>query len=98
MKRIVLPQPPKASDYRNNHYGFMVAAGDWMGRVKGLLEDSSRINDSPLGQRFLSTDFTTNTVVSETTTGTDLSNFVASLVQAMTDRGIVSATVTRIDG
>ncbi len=98
MKRVVLPQPPDAAQYRANQYGFMVASSDWMRRVKGLIEDASRINDSPIGQQFLTADFTTNTTVTGTTTGTDLSNFVASLVQAMTERGIVSATISRSDG
>lgn len=99
MKRVILPQPPNAGDvqYRNNVQKFMMDASDWMRRTKGILEDASRINDIPLGQHLLATNFTTNTVVSGTTTGTDLSNFVASMVQAFTDRGVVSATVRRSD-
>ena len=98
MKHITLPQPPDANRYRADPFEFMVAASEWMRQAKIRIEDASRLNDSPLGQQFLSTNFTTNTVVSESTTGTDLSNFVASLVQAMTDRGIVSPTVRRGDG
>lgn len=98
MKRIVLPQPPDATAYRNDHYGFMVASTEWMRRVKGLLEDSSRINDSPLGQAFLATNFTTNTVVSAASTLPDVANALASLIQAFTDRGVVSASVSRSDG
>lgn len=99
MKRVLLPQPPNADDaqFKNNQPAFNRAVSRWMNQAKGLLEDASRINDSPLGQQFLSTNFTTNTLVSGTTTGTDLSNVVASLIQAMMDRGFVSATVTRSD-
>lgn len=98
MKRVILPQPPDADQYRNNVPGFMNAASDWMRQTKGILENASRINNIPLGQPFLATNFTTNTVVSGTTTGTDLANFVASIVQAFSDRGVVSATVSRSDG
>jgi hypothetical protein len=68
-----------------------------MNQVKGAIEDASRVNDAPLGQQFLSTNFTTNTVITGTTTGTDIANFVASLVAAMTARGFTSPTISRSD-
>lgn len=99
MKRITLPSPPNADEpqYRQNQQAFNRAMTRWASQVKGLIEDASRVNDIPLGQQFLASNFSTNTLVSGTTTGTDLSNFVASLVQAMTERGFVSPTVSRSD-
>lgn len=97
MKRVTLPQPPNPDEpqYRGNQLAFNRAAADWMRRAKGLIEDASRINDAPLGQNFLATNFTTNTTVTGTTTGTDLSNAVASLVAAFTAKGIISPTISR---
>lgn len=99
MKRILLPQPPNSRDvqFRGNVQLFMDQCSDWMRRVKGAIEDASRINDIPLGQQFLATNFSTNTLVTGTTTGTDLSNFVASLVEAMSAKGLISPTVQRGD-
>ena len=100
MKRVTLPQPPNADDplYRDNAMAFMRATSDWMRRVKGMIEDASRINGTPMGQAFLATAFTTNTVATGTTTGTDLSNVVASLIAAMTASGLVSPTISRTGG
>lgn len=99
MKRVLLPEPPNpdAIMYRGNPMAWMRAVSDWMHRTKGLIEDASRINDGPIGQAFVVGSFTTNTMIDGTTTGTDLSNFVASLVQGMTDGGRVSARVKRTD-
>ena len=66
------------------------AVFQWMQQVKGRLETDSKTNDAPAGQPFLATNFTTNTVVSGTTTGTDLANAVASLVQTFIDNGRLS--------
>ncbi len=100
MKRVVLPQPPDATSsvYRNNQAAFNQAISEWMRRVKGELEDSSRLNGRPLGQQFVVGSFTTNTTISGTSTGTDVANFIASLITAMEAKGIVSQTVSRKGG
>lgn len=97
MKQIILPQPPEAARYRNDVPGFMTAASDWMRKAKVHIEEASRINDSPLGQQFVVSDFTTNTTITGTMTGTDLANAFASVVQAMTERGMISPTIKRGD-
>lgn len=93
MRRIVLPQPPNPSGMKMGDW--QQATYRWMNQVKGVLEDASRTNDAPLGQAFLATNFTTNTVITGTSTGTDVSNFLASLIAAMTARGLVSPTISR---
>ena len=93
MKRVVLPQPPNPAGMKITDW--QQAAYRWMNQVKGAVEDASRINDGPLGQQFLATNFTTNTVITGTSTGTDVSNFLASLIAAMTARGAVSPTISR---
>jgi hypothetical protein len=100
MKRVVLPQPPNANDvrYSNNQLAFNRDVSDWMSRVKGLLEDSDRVNNRPMGQQFVVGSFTTNTTISGTSTGTDVANFLSSLITAMQAKGVVSQTVSRSGG
>lgn len=96
MKRLTLPQPPDpANGQYTNQLAYNRAVHDWCARVKGLVEDGWRINSAPCGQQMLATSFTTGTVVTGTTTGTDLANVVASLIQALTDKGILSPTASR---
>ena len=97
MKRITLPQPPDAEStlYKNNQQAFNRAVSDWLRRIKGLIEDASRVNDTPMGQPFLATNFTTNTVITGTSTLGDVADCLASLIAAMTARGLISATVSR---
>jgi hypothetical protein len=91
MRTLLLPLPPEPPSTS----GWARDAYQWMVSVKGALEELSRINDSPLGQQFVVGSFTTNTTIAGTTTGTDLSNFVASFIEAMTAKGLVSPTISR---
>jgi len=93
MRRVVLPNPPDPSGM--SVADWQRAAMRWMGQAKSVLENASRVNDAPLGQAFLATNFSTSSVVTGTTTGTDLSNFVATFIAAMTARGQVSPTISR---
>lgn len=97
MKRILIPQPPNADapEFRTNPMAFNRAASDWMRRLKGILEDASRINDAPMGQQFQIGSFSTNTTLAGTSTLGDVANFVCSLTTALTSKGLVSPTVTR---
>jgi len=100
MKRVVLPQPPNPDEpaYKSNPLLLARANYQWMCRAKGALEDNSRLNDRPMGQQFAVGSFTTNTTISGTSTGTDVANFIASLVTAMEAKGLVSQTVSRKAG
>ena len=92
LRRTILPHPPNPDDtvFAGAPMLFNRAVYDWMQQVKGRLEIDSQSNNVPAAQPFLATNFTTNTVVTGTTTGTDLANAVASLVQAFTDNGRLS--------
>lgn len=94
MKRVVLPQPPDAARY-SDMKSWASAASVWMQQAKQMLDDANRVNASPIGQQFVSTDFSTNTTVTGTTTGTDLSNVVASIVAAFTSAGYISPVQKR---
>lgn len=93
MRTLALPDPPAANDPNFNS-----KAVGWMAKVKSELEAFGRINGTPIAQQFQVGSFTTNTALSGTSTGTDIANFVSSLVAAMISKGIVSQTVSRSNG
>lgn len=100
MRRVVIPTPPNPDDpvYKNNTDAFARAQYKWMTQVKGVLEDASSINERPMGQQFQVGAFTTNTTISGTSTGTDVANFISSLITAMEAHGLSSPTVSRSGG
>lgn len=92
MKRIRLPMPPNPNDsgYATSPMAYQRAVHDWMMRTKEALETASAVNDVPAAQPLVSTSFTTNTMITGTSTGTDIANFVCSLVAVLTQRGIIT--------
>lgn len=93
MKRIYLPEPPEASNYGNNTLAFMRALSEWARVTKGNIEQASTVNDTPMDTPFIvSGTFAINTNVNGTMTGTDVSNFICTLIAAMTRKGSVSPT------
>lgn len=100
MKRITIPQPPDASSaiYKDNQQAFNRAVTTWMFRVKGAIEDSSRVNDRPMAQQLVVSSYTTNTSLTGTSTLADVADFVCTLIDAMKAKGISSQTVTRSGG
>lgn len=90
VRRLILPPvPPEAT---------LLQLRQWAAQSKGLMENYARQQSSPAGQRIVATNFTTNTVCTGTTTGTDLSNVVSSLIAILTDKGILSPSITREQG
>lgn len=96
MKKLNLPQPPNPEEprYKYNPHAYNRAVHDWMKQIKGLTEQAHNSVATPCGQLLQVSSFTTNTTVTGTTTGTDLTNFVCSLVQALTNKGIISPSIT----
>lgn len=88
MKRIALPDPP-------TFYPSMTplekerAVSGWMSAVKEQLETAININAAPATSTFNPTGYTTNTAITGTTTGTDLSNVVATLIKTLIQKGIL---------
>lgn len=97
MKQLTLPVPPNPDDaaYVNSPLAFSRAQFQWATEVRGVLQQQSRVNHAPMGQAFSVGTYTTTTAVSGTTTGTDLSNFVSTLVHAMQSKGLTSPTASR---
>jgi hypothetical protein len=96
MKRLSLPQPPDPDEprYKNNALAYNRAAYEWMAKVKGLAESAHNLAAAPCGQQLQVASFTTNTAISGTSTGTDVVNFLCSLVQTLTNKGIISPSIT----
>lgn len=90
VRRLVLPPMPQNAT--------LAQVRQWGEQVKSLTENYARLQSAPAGQQMLATNFTTNTVCTGTTTGTDLSNVVSSLIATLTEKGILSPTVTREQG
>lgn len=96
MKRVNLPKPPNPDEtgYRNNPLGYSRATYDWMNKVRGILEQASAQNDAPLDQNFVISSYTTNTMLAGTSSGTDVSNFLCTLVDAFISRGAIKTNTS----
>ena len=95
MRIATLPAPPDASRYLSDQQGFNRAVTDWMGRVKGIIETASRINDTPAQTAMYAENFMSTSTINGTMTGTDVTNALATLVDTLTRKGILSPTVSR---
>ena len=89
MKRIKLSNPPDPAQF-SNQVAWQRATYDWMQKAKSVIEIASNQNDTPLQQNFVVSSYSTNTALTGTSTGTDLANFLCSLVQSMTDKGFIT--------
>lgn len=96
MKQLALPQPPNPESpaFKTNTLAYHRAIYDWMRQVKGLTESAHNLVAKPCGQQLQATDFTTNTAMTGTMTGTDIANALCSLVQTLTNKGIISPSIT----
>lgn len=94
MKRIQIKEAPDPADarYKGNPIAWARDMHKWANETKGRIEQSSRQNDIPLSTPFMVSSFTTRTELSGTDTGTAVSDFICTLVQALTDRGMVTIT------
>lgn len=91
MKQLKLPNPPNPDDsaYRMNQMQYQRDIYRWMTETKGKIEIASVINDTPLDQNFVIGTYVLSTALSGTSTGTDMANFICSLVSAFTKKGII---------
>ena len=98
MKILKLPDPPHPDDYRfkNNDALYRREMYQWQSALKGRIELASTINNTPLGQAFVTgtTSHVLTTFIAATSTGQDITNFIVSLVNAMQQKGIVKAVDT----
>ena len=86
-----MPPDPSAATYAGNPTEWQRAAFRWMQDVKGRIETDSAVNVRPIGPIAVATYTAVATV-----TGTDaLSNFVATLVSAMQQKGLTVPVLNR---
>lgn len=87
----VLPNIPNPDDaaYKNNPVAWQRALYQALQNGFGQLNKAAQQNQTPLNQSYAVSSYSTNTALSGTSTGTDVANFVCSLVQSMTSKGII---------
>lgn len=91
MRRIVLPTPPNPDAFAGNMLAYARSTYQWQLQVKSLVEQASQINDVPLDQVFqVSGSYAIATSISGTSTGTQITEFLCSLVKSMERRGLTS--------
>lgn len=91
MNRTQLPSPPNPETYGDNVMAWQRAMYGWMSLVKGRIETDSQVNTTPIGPFVVDT----YTAVSTITGTDDASNFIATLVTAMNQKGITAPNVQR---
>lgn len=91
MRQIKLPNAPNPNDsaYAGNPIKYNNALYLWMNQMKGLIEQSSAVNSTPVNQAFTLGSYVMSTSMAGTSTGTDVNNFILTLVNAMMKKGIL---------
>lgn len=96
MRTITIPDPPTLEQHGGNMLSWARAQTAWAQRMKGMVQTAINDNAKPCGQQFIAQDYNLNTVASGTYAAVgDLADVVASLVYVLTQKGILSPTVTR---
>lgn len=90
MIRTRLPDPPNPATYVNV-IDWQRHMFEWARKVKGLIETDSTVNTQPIGPFVVDA----YTAVSTITGTDDTSNFVATLVTAMNQKGITAPNIQR---
>ena len=94
MRNLSIPQAPNPDLYPSP-IAWQRAMFDWMQRTRGVIQDAHNQLARPCGQQISATDYTTNTAVTGTTTGTDLANALCSLIAVLQQGGVTSPTTSR---
>lgn len=98
MKQLNIPDAPNVDSpmYRGNPLAWSRAMTAWAQNVKGVIQNAHNEAVKPCGQQFIAADYTTNTEASGTYVSvTDVANVLASLVDTLTQKGVLSPTVSR---
>lgn len=96
MKLVVLDDPPNPDEYKYKNAPLTYSRDQyqWAQRVKNKIENASSQNDTPLSQPFVVTSYTTNTQLTGTSSGTDVSNFLCTLVAALISKGLIKVNTS----
>lgn len=92
MKQVALNEPPNPDDYnyKDNQLAYNRAVFRWMTESRNRIETASHFNDIPMDQNFILGSYTLTTSLAATSTGTDISNFLCSVIAAFTRKGLIS--------
>lgn len=92
MKQIALNEPPDPTDYnyKEDQIAYNNAVYQWMVESRNRIEQASHFNDIPMDQNFVLGTYVLTTSIASTSTGTDITNFICSLVAAFTRKGLIS--------
>jgi len=88
MKQIKLPIVPIPTGDPNKD---VKALTEWATRTKFNIEQASSMNDSPLQQNLVLGSYTLTTAISGTSTGTSISNFLCTFINAMIQKGAITS-------
>lgn len=92
MKQVSLNEPPDPSDYnyKDDQMAYNKAVFRWMNESRQRIEAASHFNDVPMDQNFVLGSYVLTTSLAGTSTGTDITNFICSVVAAFTRKGLIS--------
>lgn len=90
MTILALSDPPNPANYSGNPQVYNMALYQWACALKGQLTQQNRTISRPTSQSYQVTAYTTETAISGTSTGTDLANFLCTLVASLQAKGIVA--------
>lgn len=93
MRRFIKIDPPNPTQekYRSNPLMWQRDMYEWGKSLSGKLEQASALNDTPLETPFVLGDFTATTTLAGTSTGTNVSNFLCTLVEAFTNKRMITS-------
>ena len=97
MARVQLPMPPNplAPTYSNNRTQYEMDLYNCLIQWRGLLEQVTRQNSAPATNPIVLGTYTASNTVTGTATGTDVANMLCTVVNALTQRGILAPTTSR---
>ena len=93
---VAISDPPNPNDpaYSGNSKLYNQNMYLWACQLKSQLTQQNRTLVRPTSQSFQVTAYTTNTAIAGTSTGTDIANFVCSVVAALQNKGVIATLPT----
>jgi len=84
------PPNPNTQVYIQNPHLYNIAMYKWACALKSQIQQQNRTLSRPTSQNFSVSGYTTSTTLTGTSTGSDVANFLCSLVSSLKTKGVVS--------
>jgi hypothetical protein len=97
MRYLNIAQPPDPAQFPSP-VAWQRAAHDWMQRTRGVIQDAHNEAIRPAGQQMRAENFALSTVANGTMVVADVANTLCTLIQVLTDKGLLSPTISRSSG